>query len=247
MKPSTVSAISDSATSPSAHDDVGVTATAEQRPARPPADLPRTAPAAVARFFRHASPVVLLTLTAAALAGRLALGGWRWSDLWVALGVLAWWPFNEWLIHVFVLHRRPRAGGGLAADYAVARKHREHHRDPWHLPLVFIPLHVYPPAVLALPLLGWVLLRDLHLASTFVAVYLLLSLHYEWSHYLAHIAWQPPLRYYHRRVHEHRLHHFRNDGYWWGVSMGLGDRVLGTAPDSQQVPRRAVMLDGAAD
>jgi hypothetical protein len=38
-------------------------------------------------------------------------------------------------------------------------------------------------------------------------------------------------------VREHRYHHFRNENFWWGVSMGLGDRVLGTAPPVEDVGR----------
>jgi hypothetical protein len=60
-------------------------------------------------------------------------------------------------------------------------------------------------------------------------------------HFLAHIPWCPsgPLlgAYYQRRVREHRYHHFRNENFWWGVSMGLGDRVLGTAPKVEEVGR----------
>ena len=56
-------------------------------------------------------------------------------------------------------------------------------------------------------------------------------------HYLAHIPWCPDNSYYQRRVREHRWHHFRNENYWWGVSMGLGDRVLGTAPAVEEVGR----------
>ena len=36
---------------------------------------------------------------------------------------------------------------------------------------------------------------------------------------------------------EHRYHHFRNENFWWGVSMGLGDRLLGTAPAVEDVGR----------
>jgi hypothetical protein len=34
----------------------------------------------------------------------------------------------------------------------------------------------------------------------------------------------------------HRLHHFKNEHYWQGVTMHLGDRVLGTLPDHTKVP-----------
>lgn len=207
------------------------------RPAQPPKELPCEARAAVATFFRHASPRILLAALAIAVGWRLALGGWRGLDFGVALALILWWPLNEWLIHVFMLHHRPRRLGRFTLDYLVARKHRQHHADPWNLPLVFIPLHVYPLALPAIVLTFLGLAPDARIALTALSVYALLSLHYEWSHYLAHIGWHPPLAHYARRVREHRLHHFRNEHYWWGVSMGSADRWLGTAPDAEAVAR----------
>ena len=34
----------------------------------------------------------------------------------------------------------------------------------------------------------------------------------------------------------HRLHHYRNEQYWFGITNTLGDQVLGTAPDKDDVP-----------
>ncbi len=207
------------------------------RPAQPPKDLPRDARTAVATFLSFASPLILLFALIWDAGWRLALGGWRWLDLWVALGLFAYWPINEWLIHVFILHNPPRQIGRARFDYLVARKHREHHADPWNLRLVFIPLHIFPLALPALVILAFWLAPDIRIAMTFLTAYAVLSLHYEWCHYLAHIGWHPKLGYYAKRVREHRLHHFRNEQYWWGVSMGSGDRWLGTAPDAEKVER----------
>jgi hypothetical protein len=38
-------------------------------------------------------------------------------------------------------------------------------------------------------------------------------------------------------VREHRWHHFRNENYWWGVSMGMGDRLFRTAPAVEETGR----------
>jgi hypothetical protein len=211
-------------------------AVGQAKPAPMPRDVPRTAGAAVRVFLSHSSPRALLLMLAAALAARIALGGWSAWDALIVAAVLAWWPLNEWLIHVFMLHYRPRMLFGRRIDFHLPRTHRQHHADPWHLPRVFIPRHIFP---LTLPIFLLIVLLspDRGLALSFVAMYLLLGLHYEWCHYLAHIGWCPPLSYYQRRVREHRLHHFRNENYWWGVSMGLADRLLGTAPDPAQVDR----------
>src|SRR5579862_5254894 len=92
---------------------------------------------AFAEFRRHGSPRLLLPATGAALALRVALGRWRRRDLGIAAAILAAEPFTEWLIHVFVLHFRPRTIAGRRVDPLVSRKHRAHHRDPRDADLVF--------------------------------------------------------------------------------------------------------------
>ena len=65
-------------------------------------------------------------------------------------------PVVEWLIHVFILHWRPRRVAGVEVDTLLARDHRRHHADPRDVPLVFIPwralLWVVALPGLALPL-----------------------------------------------------------------------------------------------
>lgn len=206
------------------------------KPAPAPKDLPRDANAAVRVFFSNLSPQIITTLAVAVLAWRIALGGWSVWDAVIVAALLAYWPFNEWFIHVFMLHYKPRVVFGRKLDFHLPRTHREHHANPWYLPRVFIPKHIFPWVIPVYALILW-LVPDLRLGLTFVGAYLLLGLHYEWVHYLAHIGWCPNVGYYQRRVREHRLHHFRNENYWWGVSMGLGDRLLGTAPDPAAVDR----------
>jgi len=197
--------------------------------AQPGGHLPRTAGKALRVFFRHASPQVLLLALVWDAGWRVAMGGWRWLDAGVFLGLIAYWPFHEWLIHAFTLHHPPRRFGARTFDYRVAARHRAHHADPWNLEEVFVPLHVYPWIMPLLVLGAFVLAPDARIAMTGLSTYALLSLNYEWSHYLAHIAWSPPLAYYRRRVREHRWHHFRDEHSFWGVSSGLADRCFGTA------------------
>lgn len=210
-------------------------------PRNTPAQTPATASAAIRRFLAYRSPQILLLAALAAWSLRLAYGQWSPVDLIVAISLLLYWPLNEWLIHVLILHWRPRPWRGRMWDLPVARDHRRHHQDPWNLNWVFIPLHVYPWALPLLLIVGW-LIPSTPAALSFVAAYLTLALHYEWSHFLAHIQWTPPLRHYQRRVHEHRLHHFRNHHYWWGVSMGSADRWLRTAPEQGSVSKSGRLL-----
>lgn len=214
--------------------------TARRNPMRPPAHLPRDARGAIRRFVSITSPRLLVIMLTLALALRLYVGQWSWWDAVVAGALLAYWPINEWLIHTVLLHYRPRTILGRRLDFLLPQTHRQHHADPWNLSHVFIPLHIYVGAIPVYAGLAWWGLSE-PLVLTFVLAHLTLATHYEWVHYLAHIHWCPtgPVlgAHYQRRVREHRLHHFRNENYWWGVSMGSADRWFGTAPDPGIVDR----------
>jgi hypothetical protein len=60
---------------------------------------------------------------------------------------------------------------------------------------------------------------------------------YEWTHFLIHTAYRPRSRYYRAVWRNHRLHHFKNERYWHGITNNISDRVLGTNPDQAAVPR----------
>ncbi|HEX3334250.1 MAG TPA: sterol desaturase family protein, partial [Acidimicrobiales bacterium] len=143
-------------------------------------------------------------------------------------------PFTEWLVHVFLLHFRPRTIGGRHLDPLVARKHRDHHADPKDLALVFVPM----PALLLLVLgLAAVLLTTMPLSrglSALAAAYAVLFT-YEWTHFLIHSSYRPRHRPYRSVWRVHRNHHFRNEHYWFGVTVHLADHVLGTFPDRSGV------------
>src|SRR5258708_33408329 len=91
-------------------------------------------------FFRQKTPRILAPATAAAIAARLSLGRLDRTDLIIAAVILWLEPFTEWVIHVFLLHFRPRIIAGRRIDPLVARKYRALHRHPKDLPLVFIPM-----------------------------------------------------------------------------------------------------------
>ena len=197
---------------------------------------PTSLGAALHQFVRHPSPLILLAALLAAGSARLALGGWSALDGLPALGLLVYWPFQEWLIHVFLLHARPFHLLGRRFDLAVARKHRAHHADPETPALVFIPLGSY---VLSLPLvavLWWALTPRLELALTGATLHFLLALRYEWLHFLIHTRYRPRTAWFRRLWRNHRLHHFRNERHWYGVSLLGADRVLGTGGEESSVP-----------
>lgn len=185
-----------------------------------------------------------MLLSVVAVSIRVGLGDFRWSDGLIVLGVLIVWPFLEWAIHVFGLHLEARQVGpfevgpvripSFQLDLAVARTHRAHHLNPWQLDHVMIPLHTYffsIPANLAL----WLALFEPARAMTGVSMVILLGLHYELVHLMAHCRWKPPLAYYRRLWRNHRLHHCKSEKHWLGVTMLLGDIVLGTGGHPKDV------------
>ncbi|MGH8454701.1 MAG: sterol desaturase family protein [Nevskiales bacterium] len=210
--------------------------TARRNPMRLPAHLPRDAYSALRTFVSITSPRLLVIMLSVLLTLRLYVGQWSFWDAVVVLALLAYWPINEWLIHVVLLHFKPRVIFGKRVDFLLPQTHRSHHADPWNLQHVFIPLHIYVGALPVYGLLAWWGWHE-PLVLTFITAHLLLATHYEWVHFLAHIPWCPNLSHYQTRVREHRLHHFRNENYWWGVSMGSADRWFGTAPDPEKVGR----------
>ncbi len=216
---------------------------ARRNPMRPPDSLPRDAGAALRTFVSHPSALLIAAFASGFAVWRGLSGPFGWGDVAVALAILAYFPFNEWLIHVVMLHYRPRKLFGRTIDFYLPVTHRRHHADPWNLEWVFIPRHIHALVPPVTGVLLWLLWPWKELALTGIAVYLLLGLHYEWVHYLAHIPWCPRIGYYQRRVREHRYHHFRNENYWWGVSMGLGDRVFRTAPKVEDIARSGTTAD----
>ena len=188
------------------------------------------------RSFAHASPRILAAIVLAAAAARIAIGDFSPYDLVPAAVLLAFWPFQEWLIHVYILHYKPVRFAGRTWDFSVPRKHRAHHADPWRLDLLFIPEHVFLYGLPFHGLLWFGLMPTPAIACSGFLAYFVLALHYEWVHYLAHVHYQPGLAHYQRLAKSHRRHHFKNEHYWYGVTMLSGDRVLGTRPDADAVP-----------
>ena len=202
---------------------------------RSPADTPDSLREAAAVFVRHGSPRVLLAALALAAAARVWLGGWSAWDWVPVAAIAAFWPGLEWLIHVFILHAQPIQVGRFTFDGRVPRKHRAHHRDPWNAELVFIPFHSFGYALPLVVALCFLLTPTPELALTALAVFLLGALHYEVVHFLIHTRVDPRGAYYRRLWRNHRLHHFKNEHHWFGVTRLEADRLLRTAPEAERV------------
>jgi len=203
-------------------------------------------------FWRHPSPWMIGAYVIGTLSARIVNGDWAWSDLWAPLVFLALFPFIEWTIHVFVLHWRPRRIAGLYVDTLLARDHRRHHADPRDVPLVFVPWRALVWVILipgiALPLgIGRLTGASLGGSLSFMLTEAIALGVYEWTHYLIHSDYKPKTLAYKAIWRNHRLHHYKNEHYWFSITTsGTSDRLLGTHPDAADVPtsRTAKNLHG---
>ena len=189
------------------------------------------------QFWKYPSPLMLGSTFVVALTARIIVGDWRISDLVVPAVMIATFPFLEWMIHVCILHWRPLHVGRLTIDPLVARKHRAHHRDPRKIPLVFIPWQVTVWLIPAVVAIGVLAFSRLGLGLTYIVFAVAQGLVYEWIHHLIHTDYKPKTFVYRSIWRNHRLHHFKNERYWYTVtSSGTADRVLRTYPDLASVP-----------
>ena len=188
-------------------------------------------------FWRHPSPPMIAASLAAAGAARIVTGGGELAEVAIPVVLVVLLPAIEWVIHVIVLHWRPRQVGPVRIDSLLAREHRAHHADPRDIPLVFIPWRALLwllPAATAIALLA---LPTLSSGLTLLVSVTALMLAYEWTHYLVHSDYRPRSRAYRAVWRNHRLHHYKNEHYWFTVTTsGTVDRLFGTCPDPASVP-----------
>ncbi len=197
-------------------------------------------------FARQPSPPLLFGAVALAVALRVVQGAWSWRDLVMPVGLVAVTPFVEWLIHVYLLHARPFVLFGRRVDMLSAREHRAHHEAPGVLEGVLIPLYAVAIFLAAIALTDWALSFVIALViggdrlawlTSGVAVSFAILAAYEWTHFLIHTPYRPRRGYFKAIWRNHRLHHFKSERYWFGVTSTVGDRVIGTAPDQREVER----------
>jgi hypothetical protein len=202
---------------------------------------------AAREFARRHSPWMILAAIAILAAVRVAIGEVGWRDAVAVAAMLVVYPFGEWAIHVYLLHAKAIRIGGRRFEMPSARDHRYHHRHPNNLMTLLLEvkqlaqiLLLAVPAVVAVGGLAVSLVAGPvpvgALVSAAIAGYALVGV-YEWTHYLIHTAYRPRTRAYRAVWRNHRLHHFKNEHFWHGITNTVADRVLGTLPDHAEVRR----------
>lgn len=197
-------------------------------------------------FFRQPQPRVEVAAVTVALLARLLVGSYSAGDLVVVAALVGIQPFFEWVFHVYVLHYRPITLLGRTIDFELARKHREHHVDPSVVDLVFVPLGSLIRVIVLGAVLALVVMPSTATALTAMAAAAALLLGYEWTHYLIHSTYRPRTRLFRAIWRAHRLHHYKNEQYWFGVTSPTADHVLRTHPQPGDVPTSPTARDLAA-
>lgn len=232
----------------------GLTASADSVPRRDRTLL--TLPDCARDFARRRTPPLLAAAILVSLTLRLALGRFDWRDSVVVAGVLGATPLIEWAIHVLLLHAKPIRWRGGDYELLAAREHRAHHEAPAELDGVLIPVYAVVLFFVMIAVTVWALSFPIHLvlggdrvahAATGLVISYVVLAGYEWSHFLIHTPYRPRGRYYRSIWRGHRLHHYKNEHYWFGVTSPFADRALRTAPEQASVPRSATArtLEGA--
>lgn len=193
-----------------------------------------------AAYLRDPSPQVILVVFACLVAVRVVVGNWSPADLATAAVVVAIVGPFEWVVHLFLLHAPEDSFRYRVLKTGVG--HRQHHLDPPDLQWVtlgrvgalsYVPQIAAVGAIVTLPALSLAGAPLLGPYVTAVAVGHAALAHYEWTHLMAHARYRPKTRYYARLGRNHRLHHYRNEHYWLGVSANTGDRLMRTLPASK--------------
>jgi hypothetical protein len=202
----------------------------------------------IREFVRQPSPPYLAGAVVIAAALRAVQGSFTWRDAVMAAGLIALTPFVEWAIHVYLLHAPPLRVRGRRIEMLTAREHRAHHEAPAILNKVLLPVYGVIVFLVMIAAVNWALSFPISLvlggprlayATTGVLVSYAILATYEWTHFLIHAPYKPRGRYFKTIWRNHRLHHFKNERYWFGVTSTIGDRVIGTHPDQRTVQRSA--------
>jgi len=215
---------------------------AKPHPDQKPGFGPRISLAQAAKgYFGHLISWLLLIAWTTALVVRFYVGQWSIYDVAVVAVILISWPLQEWFIHAQLEHFKPFKLFGQTIEFVITRTHRAHHLNPWDPRFGLSPPHIMVLYFLGLPLICY-LTAPLPLAITATATTLTMILNYEWVHYLIHTSYVPKSRLYKRLWRHHRLHHFKNEQYWFGLTMLSGDDVMKTNPLPSEAARSASCL-----
>ena len=189
------------------------------------------------RRSAHLLVASILAVGAGRVASAIGGAGLGIADAVVVVATIALIGPVEWIVHRFLLHAG--SDSWTSRRLGTGRGHELHHREPtvvdW-LMLRTVDVLAFA-VVLGLFSLTWAGPIGIAFGGSATATALtawlaaLLALaHYEWVHLLVHSRVRLRTPYARTLARRHRLHHFRDERSWLGVTTSTGDRLLGTLP-----------------
>ncbi len=176
------------------------------------------------------------------LAGYLVYDDRLFQYLYLFL-ILLIAPFYEWLLHKYILHGK-NANESESKQKYMNRLHRDHHRYPSQVDLLFAPLSAGLSIPIQFFVVGSVLTLNLTIGIYLAFVSMTYYLFYEWIHLAHHVeTYRPSTKWGKSLKTSHLLHHYKNENYWWGVTSNLGDRILKTFPKSGDVQKSTTVKE----
>jgi len=144
-------------------------------------------------------------------------------------------PF-EWVVHKFILHAKVKPHHKFIYRY-MKRLHYDHHKEPQKPELLFAQfsasLSIFLGFYLLFALIWGQQLALVPLLGVFAGY-----LFYEWVHLGHHTVDYDPQTPWGKHMKEfHLWHHYKNENYWWGITMSWFDSVMGTNPLPKKVSR----------
>lgn len=186
-------------------------------------------------YFKHPTASLFLALVVGMWSLRIYIGNWTWRDLLTGGLIVFFWPIVEWVVHVHILHARPRKIFGFTYDPLFAQIHRAHHRNPYHPDYGIVPAATLVQYCLLIPGVFFIFIvwpRPL----TMGAMAATMAFRYELWHYLIHSAYKPKSKWFRKLRDRHWWHHFQHEDYWYGITTMAGDVVFRTNPHPKDVP-----------
>lgn len=195
-------------------------------------------------FVRHPSPLILISLILGFAGGRICMGeAVELAEVYGAVAIMLYWPFQEWWMHRVLLHLPPLRFGSFTHEMSFSRIHRLHHESPKDIPLSFLPVSAVLISLVAFCGLFYLCTHSWAYVCTWMAVASVSTITYEWVHYLTHTDYRPRGRYYRAIWKLHRFHHYKNEKYWFSFTIPWIDQLFGTGPHPRDVPHSPTARD----
>ena len=199
-------------------------------------------------FHGYGTPWLLLSIIALCLYLRLSAPVKLTTvDALLIVGTALYWPLQEWWMHRWLLHMKPLNLFGFRYEPPFARVHRLHHAQPKALEFVFIPMSAILLALVVYGGVVFALTQSIALTSVFLGAAAVSTYLYEWIHFLTHTDYVPKGDYYRAIWRLHRWHHYKNESFWFGLTVPWIDGALGTGPSPKDVPKSATVLTLGSD